>query len=522
MYKRNLLKPGDYVLAVPVGLHLTLEYNTSGNLARVYKGFNLDKQDVTSKLMMPLLASNTVPGKIHITSGKTWVTGVLYTGTQFSASGDLPQAVYDSLVDSYLKYPDKFNFFAATAESTIVPLKGANQMRSTLMIDNFHLLPAWVAPANVSDDAFTKWINSDRFPFNDPIISDCIIFRGSDILYESLQLKQFTVDHIEKYVDDNGYIKARVYNTDNNVPIAYDYSDIVRWSIGTNSLLVLDSDNQPVHSKYIGRWKAEKRSNTLTCSFCGKAFSVPSSGYVQCSDPHCTSKLLSKVTHFLSVLRMDVPKSTTILALIKSHTLTCIPDLFLLDTYANKRVETTLACILRAFIPVKLITNNDVFTLFANACNNNIKTFLYYAQNTDCIASDLGIKHPDLNKLIMWFHDPCNLSDLTTVVTSVQIIFHNQDKRFNGAPIFRGKTICLTGDFVHGSITDVSAILSSYAAHVTTHFTSDVDCVITGSVRENIDSKVVSSARSYNIPIFDETSFFAEYEIDTDLQSVMS
>ena len=45
MYKRNLLNPGDYVLAVPVGVHLTLEYNTSGNLARVYTGFEFNRVD---------------------------------------------------------------------------------------------------------------------------------------------------------------------------------------------------------------------------------------------------------------------------------------------------------------------------------------------------------------------------------------------------------------------------------------------------------------------------------------------
>lgn len=519
MYKRNLLKPGDYVLAMPVGLHLTLEYNQSGNLARVYTGFNLDRKDETSKLLIPLLSNETVPAKIHIVNGKTWITGVLYTGKMFSKSGALPQSIAASILEYYFKYPEQYNFFAATIESTSVPFTNGTQMRSTFAMDKFHMLPGWVVPANVSESAFDDWIYSDRFPFNDPIISDCVIFRKSDILFQSMELKQFTIDHIEKYVDPNGYIKARVYNTDNNNPIVYDFSDIVRMNLGSNVLLVVDSDNQPVHAKYIGMWKNSKRGKSITCTSCGKMFTIPEYGTVQCPDIHCKSRLFPKIVHFLSTMNMTIPNNNEILSWVHSNTVTCVPDVLILPVYSNMKIETTIADVLRSMVPIQLISNSELFTIFSSACNNNVSTVRYYTQYPDMIDSDLKIKHIDLNKFISWLHDPCNVSDLMTILDSPQIVLKSVNKKFDGAPIFRGKTICITGNFVHGDYSVISAILTSYSAMVTTTYTPDVDCVLVGNTQENVDGRIISSAREYDTTIMSESDFFGYYDIDTDIKN---
>ena len=519
MYKRNLLNPGDYVLAVPVGVHLTLEYNTSGNLARVYTGFEFNRVDETKKLMIPLIQNDTVPSKIHVVNGKTWITGVLYTGKVLSNPGTLPDSVIDDYVKLYLSNPEHFNFFAGTIESTAVPYKGANQMTQALTIDKFHLLPGRIVPANISETVFNEWLSSDRFPFVNSVISDCIIFRKDSILYESLELSQFVVDHVERFVDDNGFIKGRVYNTYNNTPIIYDYSDIVRMRICSNTLLILDANNQPVHAKYIGSKKHNSLSNQLTCRFCGKSFVIPNTGLVQCPNLHCTSRLFSKVIQFLSVLNLEIPDKSVILKWISSKAIICIPDILVLEDYKRIKINTTIADILRALVSVKLIPNPEIFTLFANACNNAVDSVRYYAQNPDGISIDLNLHHPDTNKLRTWLSDACNVSDLITVLDSPQLVLHKSNRKFNGAPIFRDKLICITGDFIHGSISDILAILSSYSANVTTVYQSTVDCVLVGGKQENVNGKFIASAHAENIPVMDESEFFAAYDIDTDLKN---
>ena len=81
MNMRNFLKPGDFVIPMPIGIHMTLQYNISGNLEKVYTGFDSERIDRTSDMMNLVIQNKTAPPKIHITKGTTWVKGVLYTGT---------------------------------------------------------------------------------------------------------------------------------------------------------------------------------------------------------------------------------------------------------------------------------------------------------------------------------------------------------------------------------------------------------------------------------------------------------
>ena len=94
-------------------------------------------------------------------------------------------------------------------------------------------------------------------------------------------------------------------------------------------------------------------------------------------------------------------------------------------------------------------------------------------------------------------------------------------KRFDGAPIFRNKLIYITGDFIHGNIPEISSILQSYSARVTTVFTNLVDCVLVGGTNENVNGKDVVAARNMGIPIMQEVDFFEQYDIDTDLAGIV-
>ena len=103
------------------------------------------------------------------------------------------------------------------------------------------------------------------------------------------------------------------------------------------------------------------------------------------------------------------------------------------------------------------------------------------------------------------------------MLKSDQIKIKSVSKKFEGAPIFRNKTICITGDFKHGTLEDIVSILQSYSAKVVTKFDNTVNCVVIGHF-ENEDPQIAQLATSYNVPIYSEDSFFKSYEIDLDIK----
>mgnify|MGYP002868044436 CR=1 FL=1 len=75
--------------------------------------------------------------------------------------------------------------------------------------------------------------------------------------------------------------------------------------------------------------------------------------------------------------------------------------------------------------------------------------------------------------------------------------------------------IYLTGKFIHGTEAEVSSILQSYSAEITS--STDADCCIVGDIGEDIDGAMISKLRDLGVPIFNESEFFDVYEIDADV-----
>lgn len=517
MKMRNLLKPGDFVTLVPAGIHITLQYNAEGNLEKVYTGFQSDRVDCSNDLRTLLVQNHTVPGTVHIKRGTSWVRGVLYTNAVQNAPGKLPACIQQSLMKLYHSNPSQFNFFAATFESTMTDFKGATPTRHALSMSKFKLLPGWLVPGNVTDNLTETWINSPQFTFN-KIVTDYIIFHRGEVNYLSANSSQFIVNKVVRYTDDNGYVKGRIYQ-DVKSPINVDYSDIVRFDIQPNTLVVLDSENQIMLTKPTDNKKRDKRSRTITCKYCGKSYQSPLFGTVQCPDTHCVSKMLPNIRQFLSKLNLTVPSNDDIHKWLEEKTILCIPDILLLPDYQHLQIEVSLSSLLRAIVPISAIPRDDIFVLFANACTNNVRTMRYYVTNPALITADLGLNHADLPKLLNWFNDNCNASDVQSLLDAPQFIFKDKDKRFDGPPIFRNKVIFLTGDFIRGNFAEISAILQSYSARVTLQFSDDVHCVLIGGKHENIDGRAINAAHNLGISVMQEEDFFKYYQIDEDLKA---
>ena len=160
-------------------------------------------------------------------------------------------------------------------------------------------------------------------------------------------------------------------------------------------------------------------------------------------------------------------------------------------------------------------------TKFCNRCKNNYKTIKYYLDSPVKIYTEL-----DMNvsrRFASWLSIPRNIVELDTIINSDQIEILVKDKvmSFDGAPIFRNKTIFITGTFRHGSLDEIKAILESYSATVVTDFDEYIQCVLVGDIKDGIEGQAIVAARELHLPIMNESEFFAKYEIDADLEKYL-
>lgn len=508
----NDLKPGDFVMPIPVGLQITVEYNTEGNIAKVFTGFK-DRVDVTQDIIGILISKQTVPAKIKITGCNTWVFGVLYTSETIEKNASLSNDITDDLLKLYTLEPKRFNFFAATLETSIGSIMGSIAVRRALAMQQFRILPGWDLYTKYNDKLLSLWLQEDKYTFI-PVVTDIIALgRDSGMKHIHIGALQAYVKSVEDIVDSCGFLISELTCSD-NVKVTVPYPERIAYHIEKGTVIYTNMNGQVIYSNTIAY--AEKPERVI-CKKCGKTIDIPAHGVARCNNLHCVSRLAPQVYSFTKELDLPVFPMDTIKSWIDQQKITCIPDIFLLDEYKHQEMELSVAKLLRAMIPYDYIARDDVLTIFTTACMENPKTIEFYMNNPEQIESDLRIQHMDLPALIEWFKDACNVSDMVNLLTLPQIHISDSNKKFDGAPIFRDKIIYLTGTFLHGSIGYVSSILQSYSAKVTTQMSNNIDCVLVGGTHENVDGQAIVSARHMRKPIYEELDFFAAYDIDTDL-----
>ena len=515
MNVRNFLKPGSYAYPIPLGVPMTLQYNVEGNIEKVFYGIGESIEDRTKEIMSFMLQHNTIPAKLSVAGGTTFVLGVLYTG-------DIPKkelALHQFQGEQYDKYrmnPEKFNFFAFDIDCTATRISGGLAKQSTLSMNKFNTLQVQMTPALPTDETISTWTSGQYWNFI-PGICMAVFSEMSSPDYNVLNVQSIVVKKIEKITDETGCIKA-IINSESGIILNVDYSEVVGKNIKAGDTLYLNYNNSIA---FILHKNNDAVNDTISCEFCGRRFRVPHFGEVYCPDEHCLSRFYPEVQRFLKENGLQTMEYNRYKALVESHSITAFPDILLLPEYEDVKVDTSIDKILRSMISPRLIRSMDVLTMFANAMRNNIKSFIFYVDHPDRIRIDLSIQHPDLNRLIMWLSDDMNASDVKTIIMSKQFNIKKQDIRFEGAPIFRNKKYCITGNFVHGDYAEVMSILRSYSADVTTDFDQTVSAVLVGSTQENFNGEILRSARSIGIPVFDEVAFFSRHQIDEDLRNLV-
>ena len=514
MFIKNLLRPGEYVVPVPAGLPATLQYDRNGQLSRIFSRYESDKK-IHNDLMTAIQYVDSVPQMIPTKGGDTYVSGVFYSDKMFSKceSGKYPECLESSYIKAISEDPSDFTFYAGNVTSLAAVFAGANTVMNWLKLASFKSLEGFIVPLNLSNDSFI--LDSGRWNFHS-IISCFFIYSVSGMRIQSTESVKVKVNNVIKYVDEVGNIKAHLefdipdYSTD------VDYSEIYHFNIHKNSMLSL-TNSEITYSEYSGKPIIEPE---IVCSYCGRPINISRRGLVFCEDIHCKSKWFTRINRMLDVFRLPTMSKERFDNVVKD--MSSIVDVFSLPEYSSLTVETNLTTVLDAMLPIN-VSDHKISNIIVSKCKNQIDSLMYYIKNPQILRSEIESNSRNLMLIIHWLSDPANQLDIESLLYCPNIKIDKRVRMFDGAPIFRNKTICITGNFLRGYAQDIEDILRSYSANVITSDTftciDDIDCVVTGDTLENIDGKIIYAARQSNRPIFTESDFFKMYEIDEDISA---
>lgn len=519
MFARNLLQAGDYVTCVPVGVPLIIQYAESGNIEKVFEFHEeSEKIDISDILLQVLMKNHIVPVHIPVKGGTTFIYGALHTNKLYSNRGALPECVVDDMIADCIADPFHFKFYAGYVRSLATTFRGSVAIRQWLAVSGFACLPGYLVPMGIDEIKFEGMV-ANKFPFRYPLISSYILYQKTgEVTFPKTRLSQFVVKRVDRTTDQNGYIFGQLRDKETSNIVQVPYSTVVTLDINPNSLVIVDSDGDMLAALPTDNVIRERRSKKIQCSTCGKYIQVPSEGQVRCSDSHCNSVLFPRVNYMLSKLNLPTMSYERYLEVTKQvGSVFSLVDVFDLPEYNENQIPCTLGDVIRAVVPRSIIINDNSISAICNACNDSTDVFCYYISHVDRMMSDLSLDITIWGKFFQWLEDPENVEDLKAVLGSNCIRVSSSDKKFEGAPIFRGKTIMITGSFAHGSLAEITSILASYSAAVTQTFSTAVNCVLVGDLNENTNAFAVKSARKSAIPVMQESEFFKQYDIDSDL-----
>lgn len=520
MFVRNFLQAGDYVIIVPFGLPVTLQYGEKGNIQKVYYGYENREDPLDESALYALIKSDMIPNTIQIKGGTTWVEGVLTLSNlqdiicEFDLVGSVPSCMRSNLEsllssDSYL-----FSFYAGSVDSLASVFRGAVNNRRWLASAHFELLPGYAVPADINESKFESMVNNDRFEFTWPLIQSYMIYRNGKTLHHDLGMSIQSVNKISDYVDQQGYIKSTLELNDHTLSVSC--TDVFKYDIFKSTVLVLDSDRKIIYSMNTSK---KKRDSEVFCSMCGSRIHLSKNlKYVRCSDEHCVSRLYPRISQFLKTLSLPAVDFETYKDIVQNRSNMSVVDILDTSTYEAVKLECSLVEVIRSIVPLDILPRYQDIETLCRACDNSEGTLIYYITHVDKMISDLSLDKHVYSRLFKWLESVENVSDVMQVMNSDHISISKEMKRFDGPPIFRNKTIYITGTFRRGSHQDIKEILSSYSANVVEKFDKSTGCVLVGDIPENVNGNTINRAKSNRIPVMLESDFFNQYDIDSDLR----
>ena len=523
---KTFCKPGSLVYIVPTGLLVSLRYDVHGSLNLISKGYfahgdpAIEESAISDKFLDAVVKNGLVPGSIRITGTTSVIWGVFYSDEFKSPNGEVPECEYDRIINDIISGNIKYKFFIGHMDSGATAISNPTALNTWGKMSGFDILPSWLVPSDATDKSLKDFISSNiHYPFKYPLVSGYIVYEnaGNPYFYR-LSLRTVTVKDATKYVKHSGYIKYKVQYGDEYLYM--NYPDAAFFNVKKNSQLILDGETV-IWSNTKSSNHSDRLPKRIVCKSCGNILDVPDTGYMTCTNPYCTSLLYPRIERFCTVLGLDVLSKEQFDKYVKDSELQILPDVLLLPEYKDTKIKKNLWEIIFACLPIEVGTDKQWLIKFCNRCNNNYQTVKFYFDSPVRIYTEL-----DMNvsrRLANWLSEPQNILELHTIINSdqIEIAVHDKIMNFDGAPIFRNKTIYITGVFKHGSHADIRSILESYSATVVTDFDNYIQCVLVGDIKDGIDGQAILAARELHLPIFNESEFFAKYDIDTDLEKFL-
>ena len=523
--KSASFQSGQFIQLMPIGLPLVLQYNEDGNLEKVAYGLTGIK-DITKELMLTIRDSNKIPVSIPVTAGTTWIYGVLYTGTRPKVPGNISDSEFcKQYIDMFKENPSNFNFFGYNVDSKSFNIVGAVNVRQWLSMTKFNTLPGFMCPGDLVPELFDN-MAAKTYNFKYPLIAAFIVFDVNDYAVYPTNIHAHIVSGpIEDYIDRNGYVHKRVYVDENSLsveelmckspePLLFDYSTVEMNAIQEGDVIYLDSLHNLI---YADTSHKPARQLSYRCPKCGKVMQVTDEA-LRCGNLDCTTRMYPDICHMLSVYKLPPLEYMDYCKYADNGDITCLLDVLILPQYKDLKLDLTLGQIVDGLVPVEAVHNRDIFNVIANNCSNSVLTFKHYISNPTELVQDFHLTGKDMEVVLNLF-TPKLILYINTVIDTVNIV--QEGKAFEGAPIFRGKEIVITGKFRHGNHNFIKSVLESYGAKIATRVTETTGCVVVGDIPEDVSGIDIRKAKKARIDIFDESTFFKMYSIDEDLDANM-
>ena len=202
---------------------------------------------------------------------------------------------------------------------------------------------------------------------------------------------------------------------------------------------------------------------------------------------------------------------------MKSNKLISISDVLVLEEFKDFKASSTIFDLLRVYLPFTEV-DDSTLSKFSAGCNNSKSRLEYYIHSPNSLTNDMNLDSRSGSNIVKLFQDPIYSNEILDILYLDNFSLSVENKMFDGAPIFRGKRIFITGSFKHGSMEEISSILNSYSAEVTFDYEGKIDLVLVGDISEGVNGVAVKNAISLRVPIMKESDFFKRYEIDDDIQ----
>lgn len=517
MFAKTFCRPGAFMTIIPIGLQVTLQYDREGKLEKIYTGYDEMMNEASKEFLTAVRKEMLVPLTIKIKQGTSYIKGVFYTDSVIAQEGFLPYCNNSDMIDGIINKSIDVKFYAAQVDSRATPFKSVTVIRDWLKMSGFEVLPGYVVPVNLTDKAFKNLVYTDKYPFGRLSIGGYLFFDGTEIYYRPSNMKQYLVDKVTKFTDPSGYIKGKVETKSGTLTV--NYSDVVSFDIQRNTLITTDKDNHIMFTEPTDTKKRDPRSAKLKCDVCGLPFTCPKSGPVTCPDENCRSRMWNNLNHFLNVLKLPELDGERFKKAVSDGNIIAISDILSYEEYESMKVNTTFTSILRACTPVSICGDVRIFKVVSDACGESVQSLRMYSNNPKSLLSYMPTTNLSATRLVNWIAEPKNLLLIETVLDTPNIEVIKEEKAFQGAPIFRGSTILITGDFSHGNTELIQSIIASYNAKVVTEYNDDVSILVIGDLKSNINGSAVIKCRERFVQSYTESEFFDKFEIDEDIQN---